>query len=329
VSPLLLTYVLPIRAEPGDPADDDLADYLADLVRWVDDLVVVDGSDDERFDDHRRRWPPGIRHLRPTRQTPMGKVAGVLTGLDVACHDVVVIADDDIRWTPLQLVEALQRLDAAEVVRPQNTFTPGTAWHARWDTGRTLVHRALGGDWPGTLVVRRGALPDGYAGDALFENLELVRTAQAGGGREELALDIVVARRPPTTRRFLEQRVRQAYDEWARPWRLGVELAIAPTVVVGGPPAALAWAAAAAVVAEAGRRRAEGQQVWTPTASLWAPLWLAERSVSAWLAVTARLRGGVPYRDGRLSLAAHSVRHLRRQSGAARSGRRRLRRGVG
>ncbi len=309
---LPLTYVLPIKAGPSDPLDDDLAAYLAAVATWVGDVVVVDGSDQDRFDDHRRRWPAGIRHVRPDRETRMGKVAGVLTGLDLARHDEVVLADDDVRWTRQQLAEAHRRLGAAEVVRPQNAFAPGTAWHARWDTGRTLVHRALGGDWPGTLAVRRSALPDGYAGDALFENLELVRTVLARGGREHLALDLVVDRRPPTAGRFLEQRVRQAYDEWARPWRLALALAILPTVARGRGRAAVRWASATILVAEVGRRRGGGHRVWGPTAPLWAPLWLGERAVTSWLAVDARLRGGVPYRGGRLPLAAHSVRQLRR-----------------
>ena len=72
-----------------------------------------------------------------------------------------------------------------ELVRPQNYFAP-LRWHARWDTARTLLNRVAGGvDFPGTLAVRRSrsSQTDGYDGDVLFENLELIRTIEAAGGR--------------------------------------------------------------------------------------------------------------------------------------------------
>ena len=308
----MFSYVLPLKADSADP---DLDAHLGAMVGVVDDVIVVDGSDDEVFAANHERWPAAVRHLRPALQTPMGKVGNVVTGLRAARHDIVVIADDDVRWTPALLEEAVARLDGADVVRPQNRFEPAP-WHARWDTGRTLLNRVTGGDWPGTLVVRRGALPDGYAGDALFENLELVRTVVAGGGREVLALDIVVPRRPPTTARFLEQRVRQAYDEWARPWRLLAQLAVLPAVLRWRGRAVVAITVSSVVTAEIGRRRAGGARIWPITAALWAPAWVAERSVTSWLALGARLRGGVRYRDGRLPLAANPVRRIRRQLAA-------------
>jgi hypothetical protein len=55
---------------------------------------------------------------------------------------------------------------------------------------RTLLNRASGGDWPGTLGVRRSALQrtGGYDGSAMFENLELVRgEAHAGEHAADLA----------------------------------------------------------------------------------------------------------------------------------------------
>jgi hypothetical protein len=204
----------------------------------------------------------------------------------------------------------LDDLDEVEVVRPHNRFTPAP-WHARWDTGRTLVQRAVGGDWPGTLAVRRRALPAGYAGDCLFENLELVRTVRAGGGRERVRFDLVVDRRPPTARKFFEQRPRQAYDELARPLHLAVELSILPAVLRWRAGAAVPIAIAAVALAEVGRRRG-GPRWWPATAALWAPLWVAERAVTSWMAVGLRLRGGASFAGHRLPTAAHSERSLRR-----------------
>jgi hypothetical protein len=311
------TYVLPLRADA--PLGDEIAPYLARLSYLVDDVVVVDGSPHDVFGAHAEAFGRFARHLRPEVETPMGKVGNVLTGLRHARHDRVVIADDDVRYSAEALRAVVGLLDRAEVVRPQNVFAP-LPWHARWDTGRQLLNRAFDGDWPGTLGVRRSALPDGYRGDVMFENLELVRTVVAGGGRDHVAYGVFVERRPPHARHFWSQRVRQAYDEWARPGRLVAQLAVLPAVSV--LVASKRWRTLGAgvlgvvAVAEAGRRRAGGAHAFGPTAALWAPAWVAERAVTSWLAVGSRLvHGGVAYRGGRLAVAATPLRTLRRAHG--------------
>jgi len=191
--------------------------------------------------------------------------------------------------------------------------------HAWLDTARTLLNRTTGGDWPGPLGVRRPVLlrTNGYDGDVLFENLELVRTVAAAGGRQDVALALYVRRLPPDAGRFWLQRVRQAYDEFARPVRLASWLAFLPFATAlfawRGPRAPFGAAALAIVVAEAGRQRAGGRRVFPFAASLAAPLWLLERGVSAWIAVGAPIvLGGIPYRGRILSKAANSSRRLRR-----------------
>jgi hypothetical protein len=319
--PLLadVEYVLPLRwAEPDPAALADLTDYLRELSGLVA-VTVVDGSPPAAFAAHAQAW--GALRLTHRRPDPdlcfaTGKVNGVWTALRRRGPERVVIADDDVRWPLDVLRHAVGLLDCAEVVRPQNYFDP-LPWHARWDTGRTLLNRAVAADWPGTLVLRRSVLTatGGYDGDALFENLELVRTVQAAGGRELRAIGVYVPRRPPTTRHFRSQRVRQAYDSIAQPGRQAVELAVLPAAVLTlarrRPGLLLVGAVATVGLAELGRRRAGGVAVFRPGAALWAPLWVAERAVCGWLAVGARLRGGVPYGGRRLSLAAHSVRWLR------------------
>lgn len=318
---LSASYVLPLKATK--PVDAELAPYLRRLAWLIDDIVVVDGSGDDVFDRHAAAWGGTVRHVRPEVHTAMGKVGGVLTGLRLARHERVVIADDDVRYGAASLRRVVSLLGGAEVVRPQNVFRP-RPWHARWDTGRSLLNRVGGGDWPGTLAVRRSALQatGGYRGDVLFENLELVRTVRAAGGREVVALDLFVQRRPPSTRHFLSQRVRQAYDEWARPGRFAAQLATLPlstALVLGGGWAPLVAAVVGIVaLAEGGRRRGGGQRAFEPTAALWAPLWVAERSVTSWLALATRLvMGGVPYRGGRLREAATPRDELRRRHGTA------------
>ena len=146
-------YVLPLRWN-DDAGLAELAGYLRGLVERID-VSVIDGSPDELFRGHRDALPPAVRHLAPGAWPGAnGKARGVMTGLQAARHDRVIIADDDVRYDAPALAQVLQRLDRADLVRPQNVFRP-TPWHARWDTGRTLLNRVRGGDYSGTVGVRR------------------------------------------------------------------------------------------------------------------------------------------------------------------------------
>ena len=320
-----LSYVLPLRCEAGHDDHDDLRSYLEELV-VSSEVIVVDGSPPPRFEEHARTWPRGVRHLRPDRELVFanGKVEGVTTGVRAASHESVVLADDDVHYRPEQLRAIEARLRTADLVIPQNVFEPATAWHARWDTARTLLNRTTGHDYPGTLALRRSTFRriGGYDGNVLFENLGLIMTVRAAGGSVSVALDLVVPRRPPTTGAFLRQRVRQAYDELAQPMRLGAHLAILPAVIVLARRRrwdALAGAAAVSVaLAECGRRRAHGRTVFSPSAPLFAPAWLLERAVCVWLAVGSRVvRGGCRYRGVTLRRAATPMRVLRRRAASA------------
>jgi hypothetical protein len=316
--PAAATYILPIRSATSQ-ASGELTAYLRHLATVVAELIVVDGSAAPVFAAHAAAWGDVVRHVKPADDlaTPMGKVGGVLTGLRLASHDSVVIADDDVRYDDATLVRVVDTLAEAEVVRPQNFFRP-LPWHARWDTGRMLLNRVTGGDWPGTLAVRRAILrrTGGYDGRAMFENLELVRTVLAAGGREALLLDAFVERRPSSARHFVSQRVRQAYDEFARPARLLVQLTWLPLLgavaVRWGWRGALAVAIAIVLLAEAGRWRAGGRRHFPLSGALFAPAWVLERAVCIWLAVGSRaLFDGVRYRGTTLHHAATPLRELR------------------
>nr|WP_314840851.1 glycosyltransferase family 2 protein [uncultured Microbacterium sp.] len=311
-----IEYILPLRWHDDDGLD-ELTGYLRHLRGWAD-VTVVDGSDPELFDVHADRWAGLVRHVPVQQQFPgrNGKVRGVLTGVEISRHERIVLADDDVRYDEAALLAVASDLEIASLVRPQNHFSP-LPWHARWDTARSLLNRAVAGDFPGTYGVRRSALlrTGGYDADTHFENLELERTVLAAGGRVSHRPDIFVVRRPPSARHFLSQRVRQAYDSFAQPRRLLVEAAVLPTLIAlrRRPVALLMLAVGVIATAERGRRRASGCRVFPSSSALWAPLWLVERAVTSWLAIGARLRGGVRYGGARLRVAAHSRRQIARR----------------
>jgi hypothetical protein len=321
-------YVLPLRWSEAGPIG-ELVAYLRALGEsgLVTEVLVIDGSPPPLFEAHAEALRAVATHLAPHDDLtfPMGKVNGVITGVRVCSCERVVIADDDVRYEPAALARTLALLAEADLVRPQNYFAE-LPWHARWDTARSLLNRVFTGDpdfpvgdFPGTLAVRRGSFlrSGAYDGRALFENLELMRTIVAAGGTAITPLDLYVARRAPSTVHFLSQRVRQAYDDFAIPARIGAFLAIGPGAIEllrRGRGRHLALAAIATIgLAELGRRRANGAERFPLSGALLAPAWVAERSICSWLALGSKLRGGVPYGDRRLPHSAGSMRRLRRR----------------
>jgi hypothetical protein len=317
---LPLSYLLPFRSHTLPP--EEFTSYVNGLALCAE-VLLIDASAPAIFAAVRERCVAAIRHSPPDADLGSlvnGKVRGVLTGLRLASHEAVVIADDDVRHTPETLSALLQLLRENDVVRPQNYFDP-LPWHACLDTGRILINRTTGGDWPGTLAVRRSTLlrSGGYDGNVLFENLELVRTVEAVGGRSLSAPDLFIRRLPPETSHFWRQRIRQAYDEFARPPRLIAALSILPLLILAcvlehGIAAVIALVGGTMALAALGRHRDSGSRVFPLSAVFWAPLWVFERAVASWLALGSRLlRGGVYYHGEIVRRAAHSPRTLHRR----------------
>lgn len=324
------TYLLPIRSDnpvvTRTPGFRELIRYLAWLTDVMTEVLVVDGSPSSVFEQIESLLPERTRHIGVARSAHAvnGKAAGVMAGLSAASYARVIIADDDVRYRLEELARVAALLEHAELVRPQNYFDP-CPWHARWDTARMLLNRFTGDDWPGTLAVRRETVlaGGGYDVTVLFENLELERTVRALGGRTLHVPSCYVRRLPPSTSRFVEQRVRQAYDEFARPHRLVAQLAILPLISLAIARRHSAWLIVAALAligaAEIGRRRDRGAGFFPKSAPLFAPAWLLERGICSWLALGSRVvRGGIRYRGTTLRCAANNQRALDRRAGVRR-----------
>ena len=307
-----VTYVLPIKWS-GVEDRDELSNYLKIIADLVTEVIVADGSDPDNFDRNEAAWGSFVRHVPVDNDLhfTMGKVNGVTTGVRAASNDRVVIADDDVRYTAAELRRVHDLLDSAELVRPQNYFARPMPWHAALDTSRTLLNRSIAADYPGTLAIRRSLFMEmgGYDGNVMFENLELIRTIQANGGRVVSPLDLYVERLPPSMGRYVTQRARQAYDDFTIPARMTAWLSVLPVAgwIWRGRRLSVGIGLCASVVAlaEVGRRRALGATVFPFRSSLLAPLWVFERGISAWMAVYQRLTGGVRYGGGKIKNAAN------------------------
>jgi hypothetical protein len=320
--PLALSYVLPLRWSE-DAGREELTRYLRALQEHCAQILVIDGSPPEVFAANADAWGSWTVHIAPEPDThcKMGKVSGVTTGVRNAGYEAVVIADDDVRYERAALQRLFEYLDHHDLVRPQNFFDP-LPWHARWDTARTLLNRAFGADYPGTLGIRRSRFVSmgGYDGDVIFENLELIRSVQASGGTIVSPLDLFVRRLPPTTSHFWGQRTRQAYDDFALPLRMACWLTVVPLLLamIGRKRSAGGCFSVLAIVlaAQLGRVRGGGAEVFPASTPLLAPFWILERGVCSWLAVLQRLRlGGVRYGAEVIPTAAHSVSTIRRIQG--------------
>ena len=114
-------YVLPLLW--SDYCDGDvfeLTDYLLGITECVD-VTIVDGSPDKVFAAHHALWGDLVHHVAPAGpSTRNGKVAGVLTGIRLARHNAVILADDDVRYDRRGLERMVAELRSADVVRPQN-----------------------------------------------------------------------------------------------------------------------------------------------------------------------------------------------------------------
>jgi len=321
---------MPIRRSVFDPGEAEaLRCYFETIRSAVSEILVIDGSPADVFPHHHAIWSALCHHQPVNRQFTFlnDKVNGIHTGVRLARNDKIVLADDDIRYTAQNIEQIAYLLDEFEVVRPQNYFAFGigpsafeampdrrAATTARMEAARMLINRASlrTGDYPGTCAFRRETfLRSGdYDGDVLFDNEELIRHLARFGVVICYANDLFVRKRPPTIRKWLEQRPRQAYEDFplhAKTLLFAfIPISIIAAALLFGIPAMLVCllgiSIAAFVLALLGRARGAARRFFPFHVCLFAPLWILERSLSTYWAFYWYLRrGGYPFGDRLLS----------------------------
>ena len=306
------TYLLPIRrAAFSAPEAAELAEYFRSLAHAGAEVLVVDGSPPEVFARHGEAWTDRCQHEPVDRRFGYlnDKVNGIHTGVEIARFERIILADDDIRYTAEAVRGISEKLESVEVVRPQNYLAPLT-WWGRMEAARMLINRATlaSGDYPGTCAFRRETMlrVGHYDGDVLFDNEEIVRHFAGSGATIDYALDLFVCKRPPTLRKWFEQRPRQAYEDFGLRAKSALFFALPVLLFAAGVifgwggfgAALLAITASAILLAQRGRARGRARDFFPASTILFAPLWVIERSLSTYWALGWYLfRGGYPFGD--------------------------------
>jgi hypothetical protein len=217
---LAATYLMPIRRTRFNRATaGPLRDYLQTLSAEVDEVLVIDGSPADVFAGHHALFQDVCRHENVDRKFnyPNGKVNGIHTGVERAHHEKIILADDDVRYEARSLRAVVEFLEHYQVVRPQNFLCPAS-WWGRMEAARMLINRGTlrAADYPGTCAFQRTAMlrAGHYDGDVLFDNEEMIRHFVRSGLTVVYANDLWVRKEAPTWQKWLEQRPRQAYEDF-------------------------------------------------------------------------------------------------------------------
>lgn len=286
-----------------------MARYLQRLRELGCEVLVIDGSPEEVFAQHAGSWSAHCRHEPVDRRFGYlnDKVNGIHTGVERASREKIILADDDIRYTEPSIAQIVQLLDEFDVVRPQNFLAP-LPWWARMEVARMLINRATlrTGDYPGTCAFRRSIMLafGHYDGDVLFDNEELIRHFARQGASINYALDLFVRKRPPRFRKWIEQRARQAYEDFPLRVKTAIFFGLLPfgllAFMIGGPVGGGAFLGGLIGIAIglslAGRARGRAAEFFPFSVCFFAPLWIVERTLSTyWALYWFVRRGGYPF----------------------------------
>jgi hypothetical protein len=176
------------------------------------------------------------------------------------------------------------------------------------ESARMLINRATlkTADYPGTCAFRRRTFLNSgeYDGDVLFDNEELIRHFARSGARIAYENDFFILKRAPEFRKWLEQRPRQAYEDFGLRGKTIVFATILPLtalIIVSGGIFAFGWFVltlhlVSSAIAMIGRKRGAATEYFDWFAPFYASLWVLERAISTWWAFLWKIRyGGYPF----------------------------------
>lgn len=278
----------------------ELANYLSTLGVAGCEVVILDRSPRLQFEVNGRvlRWVGRHVAARPEHRAPTGALDLVRAAAAVASCEKVIVAAEDVRYTPAAIGQICDLLEMHEVAEPQDYLDP-LPWWGGIEAARILVHRGVEPqpDHGATFGFRRSvirSLRTLGAGDVMDDP---VRRLAAAGAEVFAAASVFVRRRPGALDEWLAQRPREAGEDFTLPYKSAFFFSLVPLLLLlaatGGPRLAGGYATviAFASVALAFRGRSGAAAFFPLRACLFAPLWVFERSVSVYWALLRNLRG--------------------------------------
>ncbi len=292
----------------------ELASYLSMLGIAGCEVIVLDPAPRPEFEIRGRilRWVG--RHLSVRIDEPIQAAA------TFASYENVIVATEDVRYTPKAIAQTCDHLLNHEVVEPQDYLDP-LPWWARVEASRILVHRAIESrpDHGATFAFRRSVVRSLRALVRLGTHDHPVRRLSAAGADVYAPENVFVRREPVAFVQWLAQRPRIAGDEFALPIKTAFFFSLLPLLsllaIGGGVDLAMRFAAllSFSTIALALRGRIGAAAYFPLHACLFAPLWLFERSISVYWALFRKLRGSdlLPAREELPStgIASTNARH--------------------
>jgi hypothetical protein len=278
----------------------ELASYLSTLAIGGSDVIVVDGSASPQFENNSRtlRWV--ARHIaaRPRHRNFTGGIDIVRAAVDVSNCEKIIVAGAKVRYDDETIASLCGLLDDHEVVEPQDYFEP-LPWWSGIEEGRMLVHRGIEPlpDHGATFGLRKSSVRGLRSLEVAWSNGDHpVRRLASQGAEVFSACHVFVRRLPPALTDWLQDRPKQAGDDFDLPVKTAFFFALLPLTIViaicGGMRLAGSYAGAIAFasIALAIRGRGGATTFFPIRACLYAPLWVIERSASVYWALFQRLQ---------------------------------------
>ena len=265
--PRACSYLVNLESALDERETRSFAAYLATLGA---DVIVLDSA--PRFEErhHILRWV--AQHVAVAEAADLLERAS-----EMAATEKIIIASADSRYTAEEIGKMCELLDRHDAVEPEEYVQP-LPWWGGIDAGRLLLNRGVEQPFRhSTFAVRRSA----------FRPIPGVDTRDLLDAYE--AKEVFVRRQPPALAHWMRARLKE-------PVRPNVFLALLPVLLlmtlVGGAQVAAGYggliAFASLLVAIRGRFGA--RRFFPLHACLFAPVWIAERSITGYWWLIQRMR---------------------------------------